>query len=58
MKPKYDFSISSDDDIDIQCSVVNPESIAGVRNGSLIWQKLGKEIVSGIGKHPSHEIEF
>jgi hypothetical protein len=29
-----------------------------VRNGSLIWQKLGKEIVSGIGKHPSHEIEF
>jgi hypothetical protein len=50
MKPKYDFSILNDGDLDLECIVINPESVFGVTNGSLKWQKFGKEIVSGIVK--------
>lgn len=48
MIPRYDFLNLTGDEINIQCSVINPESIIGVTNGSLIWQKNLKEIVSGI----------
>ncbi|XP_056013809.1 adhesion G-protein coupled receptor G2-like isoform X2 [Ostrea edulis] len=49
MIPRYDFLNLTGDEINIQCSVINPESIIGVTNGSLIWQKNLKEIVSGSG---------
>eukprot|EP00105_Crassostrea_gigas_P044287 XP_019928435.1 PREDICTED: latrophilin Cirl isoform X2 [Crassostrea gigas] len=39
MKPKYDFSIPSGDDIHLQCTINNPESLLNVTQGGLILKK-------------------
>ncbi|XP_048731395.2 adhesion G protein-coupled receptor L3-like [Ostrea edulis] len=45
MMPQFDFSIRSGEEINLQCSVTNAESLKGLTNGRLIWQKDGKAIV-------------
>ncbi|XP_061181286.1 latrophilin-like protein LAT-2 isoform X2 [Saccostrea echinata] len=45
--PKYDFSIQSGEGIDLECTVINPESLKNLSGGSLIWQKDGQKILSG-----------
>lgn len=41
MNPKYNFSILMSDEINLQCTVRNPESLLDVTNGSLVLTKDG-----------------
>ncbi|XP_061181251.1 adhesion G-protein coupled receptor F1-like [Saccostrea echinata] len=46
MSPQYDFYVTSGEDINLHCRVINPESLNDLKNGSLIWQKDGRKILS------------
>lgn len=50
MKPKYDFSIPSGDDIHLQCTINNPESLLNVTQGGLILKK-DETTISGQGEN-------
>lgn len=41
MNPKYNFSILMGDEMNVQCTVTNPESLCDVINGSLVITKDG-----------------
>ncbi|XP_061181184.1 adhesion G protein-coupled receptor B1-like [Saccostrea echinata] len=44
LTPQYDFSIQIGESINLLCTVINPESLKYSTNGSLIWQKNGRNI--------------
>lgn len=44
INPKYNFSILTSDEINLQCTVRNPESLFDVTNGSLVWTKDGSAL--------------
>lgn len=44
INPKYNFSILMSDEINLQCTVRNPESLFDVTNGSLVWTKDGSAL--------------
>ncbi|XP_061181253.1 adhesion G protein-coupled receptor L2-like [Saccostrea echinata] len=44
MTPQYDFSTQSGESLNLQCTVINPESLSNSTSGSLIWQKDGNNI--------------
>lgn len=46
MTPQYNFSIALGDEICLQCNVINPNSLIGVGNGSLVLKKDGS-VLSG-----------
>lgn len=48
MKPKYDFSIPSGDEMHLQCTINNPESLLNVTKGGLILKK-DETTISGQG---------
>lgn len=44
MKPGYDFSIASGEELNIQCTVSNPDSLIDVNDGNLIMRKDGSSL--------------
>lgn len=50
MLPQYDFSIRSGDILNLTCSVVNPESLSDLSQGSLVWLKDNQNNWKGISK--------
>ncbi|XP_062601622.1 adhesion G protein-coupled receptor L2-like [Saccostrea cucullata] len=46
MTPQFDFSIQSGESLNLQCTVINPESLSNSTSGSLIWQRNGKNIIT------------
>lgn len=46
MTPQYDFSIALGEEINLQCNVINPNSLNDVVNGSLVLKKDGS-VLSG-----------
>lgn len=46
MTPQYDFSIALGEEINLQCNVINPNSLNDAVNGSLVLKKDGS-VLSG-----------
>ncbi|XP_062598125.1 LOW QUALITY PROTEIN: adhesion G protein-coupled receptor L3-like, partial [Saccostrea cucullata] len=49
MAPQYDFSIKSGESIHLRCDVINPKSLTGLSDGSLVWKKDGVYILLDSG---------
>lgn len=47
MNPQFDFSVPSGDNIYLQCTVSNPESLYHVTNGRIVFMKNGS-LLSGL----------
>ncbi|XP_062593924.1 adhesion G-protein coupled receptor G4-like [Saccostrea cucullata] len=48
MAPEYDFSIKTGESINLRCDVINPKSLTGISDGSLVWKKDGIDILLGM----------
>lgn len=44
MNPEYDFSILRGEEINLQCTVTNPEALLDITNGSLAMTKNGSAL--------------
>lgn len=47
MNPQFDFSVPSGDNIYLQCTVSNPESLYHITNGRIVFMKNGS-LLSGL----------
>lgn len=47
MNPQFDFSVPSGDNIYLQCTVSNPESLYDITNGRIVFMKNGS-LLSGL----------
>ena len=49
MEPMFDFSIEEGEQLTIECTIQNPESLANIENGSLALTKGGSNLTRKLG---------